>query len=175
MHRVQHLILRLKPVSLSDGDWHRHQRRRLHLLHRHLAVGLSVGHLLKQRVKTMVNWNFAYTAKVAQCAPCNIPLRGCCGVGRLLTTLLSLLRAGCAGGNSEVASWMFIGRPSKGTPLYCFIALTASARLSNTTSAVPANRWRENWLENCGLANAVVNVGLTQVDLILLQSANTVS
>lgn len=40
---------------------------------------------------------------------------------------------------SDTANWMFIGRPSNGTPLYCFMAFTASARRSNTTSAVPRN------------------------------------
>lgn len=44
-------------------------------------------------------------------------------------------------GISDVASCMLMGRPSRGTPLYCFIALMASARRSNTTSAVPVG-WK---------------------------------
>lgn len=40
---------------------------------------------------------------------------------------------------SDVANWIVIARPSSGTPLYCFIAFTASALLSNTTSAVPVS------------------------------------
>lgn len=47
-------------------------------------------------------------------------------------------RRGARGtGISDVASCMLMGRPSRGTPLYCFIALMASARRSKTTSAVP--------------------------------------
>ena len=45
-----------------------------------------------------------------------------------------------AGRTSEEANWMLIARPSSGTPLYCFIALTASDFRSNVTSAVPRDR-----------------------------------
>jgi len=41
---------------------------------------------------------------------------------------------------SEVANWMFMGRPSNGTPLYCFIALMASLLRSKMTSADPKLR-----------------------------------
>lgn len=46
-------------------------------------------------------------------------------------------------GTSDVANWMLIGLPSNGTPLYCFMALTASLRRSKTTSAVP-EKWSRN-------------------------------
>lgn len=42
------------------------------------------------------------------------------------------------GGRSDVGNWMFMGRPSRGTLLYCFIAFTASPRRSKITWAVPA-------------------------------------
>lgn len=38
---------------------------------------------------------------------------------------------------SDTASWMVMGRPSKGTPWYCLMAFRASERRSNMTSAVP--------------------------------------
>lgn len=43
-------------------------------------------------------------------------------------------------GISEVVNCMFMARPSRGTPLYCFIALMASLLRSNMTSAVPSDR-----------------------------------
>lgn len=54
-----------------------------------------------------------------------------------------LLAAGLLGmpilacGKSDVAIRMFMARPSRGTPLYVFMAFRASFRRSNTTSAVP--------------------------------------
>merc|ERR1712086_290184 len=41
---------------------------------------------------------------------------------------------------SDVANRMLIGLPSKGTPLYCFMALIASLLRSNMTSADPRLR-----------------------------------
>lgn len=47
-------------------------------------------------------------------------------------------RHGCAGCSSAAAETGH--SPSKGTPLYCFMALSASAFLSKCTSAVPRLR-----------------------------------
>ena len=58
-----------------------------------------------------------------------------CRIGAGLTTFL--LRLDDFVGNSERVSCMFIGLPSSRTSLYCFMAFTASDRLSKTTSAVP--------------------------------------
>jgi hypothetical protein len=75
----------------------------------------------------------------------DLPPRGAPRAPRGGPARLNVLAAGrCvpkrAGASSDVASWMLMGRPSNGTPLYCFIALTASLRRSNTTSAVPEEK-----------------------------------